>query len=323
MGWSSSKSTTDCFMTKKLNWNEAFHGCPMLQSGRNKKDREREINVDLGIILSHHWLKMGVGFVIGLIEHLQNVATNNYDSLTELHTPKITVTTAHRVFSGFTSRYLVAASNGSRSASSGFLNYPRSQVPTSHNCIVLVIRISRRRPNENVSSIIACSRCRETTCPQNCSLAKAAVLSPVYTAVYLAVGLHVIILKCDPTEKDMKVWTGSVSGQSWSRIEWTRQWAVGFHKSEEFFDQLCNYQLNTMTPWGISRCCKCRDSIASDDRMTDELDLEGTDRDVIHVLLYNFLVGTDRNLRIDGAPAKIRLVPSWSCLYESVVPFDL
>jgi hypothetical protein len=32
-------------------------------------------------------------FVIGFIE--QDVTTNNYDSLTELHTPKITVTTAH------------------------------------------------------------------------------------------------------------------------------------------------------------------------------------------------------------------------------------
>jgi hypothetical protein len=34
------------------------------------------------------------GLVIGFIEHLQNVTTNNYDSLTELHTLKITVTTA-------------------------------------------------------------------------------------------------------------------------------------------------------------------------------------------------------------------------------------
>jgi hypothetical protein len=33
-----------------------------------------------------------MGF-IGLV--IQLVTTNNYDSLTELHTPKITVTTAH------------------------------------------------------------------------------------------------------------------------------------------------------------------------------------------------------------------------------------
>jgi hypothetical protein len=38
---------------------------------------------------------MGFGLVIGLVGHLQVVPTNNYDSLTELHTPKITVTTAH------------------------------------------------------------------------------------------------------------------------------------------------------------------------------------------------------------------------------------
>jgi hypothetical protein len=35
------------------------------------------------------------GLVIGFTEHLQNVTTNNYDSLTELHTPKITVTTGY------------------------------------------------------------------------------------------------------------------------------------------------------------------------------------------------------------------------------------
>jgi hypothetical protein len=38
---------------------------------------------------------MGFGLVIGFIEHLQNVTTNNYDSFTELHTQKIAVTTAH------------------------------------------------------------------------------------------------------------------------------------------------------------------------------------------------------------------------------------
>jgi hypothetical protein len=38
---------------------------------------------------------MGFGLVIGFTEHSHNVTTNNYDSLTELHTPSITVTTAH------------------------------------------------------------------------------------------------------------------------------------------------------------------------------------------------------------------------------------
>jgi hypothetical protein len=53
-------------------------------------------------------LQMGFGLVIGFTEHLQNITTNNYDSLTELHTPKVTVTTAHiKVFSVFASRCLV------------------------------------------------------------------------------------------------------------------------------------------------------------------------------------------------------------------------
>jgi hypothetical protein len=40
------------------------------------------------------WLYTGFGLVIGFTEHLQNVIKNNYDSLTELYTPKITVTIA-------------------------------------------------------------------------------------------------------------------------------------------------------------------------------------------------------------------------------------
>jgi hypothetical protein len=47
-----------------------------------------------------------VWIVIGFIEHLQNVTICNYDSLTELYTPKITVTTV------FPSRCSVAACNG-------------------------------------------------------------------------------------------------------------------------------------------------------------------------------------------------------------------
>jgi hypothetical protein len=39
-------------------------------------------------------LYVGFGLVIGFIEHLQNITTNNYDSRTELLL-KITVTTAH------------------------------------------------------------------------------------------------------------------------------------------------------------------------------------------------------------------------------------
>jgi hypothetical protein len=40
--------------------------------------------------------RRGFGLMIGFIEHLQNVTTNNYDSLIELHTPKITLIPAHK-----------------------------------------------------------------------------------------------------------------------------------------------------------------------------------------------------------------------------------
>jgi hypothetical protein len=75
------------------------------------------------------WILTGFGLVIGFIGHLQNVTTNNYDSLTELHTPEVTVTTAHiKVFSVFTSLCLVAASN-TDVLLAVFPNYPRPQLP--------------------------------------------------------------------------------------------------------------------------------------------------------------------------------------------------
>jgi hypothetical protein len=67
--------------------------------------------------------------VTAFIEHLQNVTTNNYDSLTELHTPKIIATAARIKSSVFTSHYLVAASNSGRSPSSEF---PECLQPPAH-----------------------------------------------------------------------------------------------------------------------------------------------------------------------------------------------
>jgi hypothetical protein len=52
---------------------------------------------------------MGFLLVIGFIEHLQNVTTNNCNSLTELPTPKTTVTTTHIKSSQFAMSALAVA----------------------------------------------------------------------------------------------------------------------------------------------------------------------------------------------------------------------
>jgi hypothetical protein len=46
-------------------------------------------------ILSHDWVTIDRVWIGNRIYWTQNVTTNNYDSLTELHTPEITVTAAH------------------------------------------------------------------------------------------------------------------------------------------------------------------------------------------------------------------------------------
>jgi hypothetical protein len=61
------------------------------------------------------------GLVIGYTEHLQNVTTNNYDSLTELHTPKITIITAHIKYPPFALSSLVVAWWRISTMSSAFL----------------------------------------------------------------------------------------------------------------------------------------------------------------------------------------------------------
>jgi hypothetical protein len=91
----------------------------------------------LKMILSHGVTRDEVWIGNWIYWTLTLVTTNNYDSLTELHTPQITVTTAHIVFSVFTSRCLVAASNGGRFPSSGSPElFPTSatsyQLPASH-----------------------------------------------------------------------------------------------------------------------------------------------------------------------------------------------
>jgi hypothetical protein len=54
----------------------------------------------------------------------EHVTTNNYDSLTELHSEDHCNYSTQKVFPGFTSRCLVAAFTGGRSPSSGFPNSP-------------------------------------------------------------------------------------------------------------------------------------------------------------------------------------------------------
>jgi hypothetical protein len=55
----------------------------------------------------YEWLQTGFGLMNGFIDHLQMITTSNCNSLTGLHTLKITVTAAHLKFSVFTSRFLV------------------------------------------------------------------------------------------------------------------------------------------------------------------------------------------------------------------------
>jgi hypothetical protein len=56
------------------------------------------------------------------------VTTNNYDSLAEWHSKDHYNYSTHEVFSAFSSRCFVAASNGGRSTSSGFPNSPPSHL---------------------------------------------------------------------------------------------------------------------------------------------------------------------------------------------------
>jgi hypothetical protein len=84
--------------------------------------------------LSCDWMTIDEVWIVNRIYLTvkQLLSTNNYDSLTELHTPKITVTTAHIKSSQFTSRCFVAASNCGRYPSSGFPNCLRLQLTASH-----------------------------------------------------------------------------------------------------------------------------------------------------------------------------------------------
>jgi hypothetical protein len=60
--------------------------------------------------------------------HYEKLRQSDWDT----HSKNYCNYSAHKVFSVFTSRYLVTASNGGRSPSSGFPNCPRPRPPASH-----------------------------------------------------------------------------------------------------------------------------------------------------------------------------------------------
>jgi hypothetical protein len=77
----------------------------------------------------------GFGLVTGFIELLQYATTGKDYVLTVIHTSQITIgpTSSSQSVTVFTSRCSVVASNGGLSASSGFPNCPRPQLPASHS----------------------------------------------------------------------------------------------------------------------------------------------------------------------------------------------
>jgi hypothetical protein len=78
------------------------------------------------------WVETRFRLVAGFSEHLENVTTNKYGSLTQLHAPRITSYRTQKLFLIFLSRCLVVAFNGGRSPSSGFPNSHRPQLPAFH-----------------------------------------------------------------------------------------------------------------------------------------------------------------------------------------------
>jgi hypothetical protein len=103
--------------------------------------------------------------VIGFIEHSQNVTTGNYGGLTDLHTPKISVTASH-IKSSQSSLAVarVAASNGGRSPSSASPNCPRAQLQhfsTDWLSLTVLLITSRQEPHRKHRFSVAVSNfCR-------------------------------------------------------------------------------------------------------------------------------------------------------------------
>jgi hypothetical protein len=108
---------------------------------------------------------------VWFIEHLQNVTTNIYDILTELHSPKITVATAHIKSSQFAVSWLVVAwwRISTMSSASMLTFLPAGDCLTTNSLLQLSILnwlsltvlliTSRHGPHRKHCSSVAVSNC--------------------------------------------------------------------------------------------------------------------------------------------------------------------
>jgi hypothetical protein len=114
----------------------------------------------------------------------------------------------HEVFSFFTSRCLVAASNGVHSSFCGFPSCPRPQLLNSRNSNSQFLNHNCTIPRYVAPARMAqktCTLVSKETCPQSCSLATAVVLLPVYTAV---TGQWIYMSQYIKKKSFLKLWTG-------------------------------------------------------------------------------------------------------------------
>jgi hypothetical protein len=92
-------------------------------------------NLYLIRVSCHSLQELYAGFVlvIGFIKHSQKVTTNNYDNLTELHTQKITVITAHLKSSQSSEPLLGSGFQQGKFLCLSFSELPPPQLTASHS----------------------------------------------------------------------------------------------------------------------------------------------------------------------------------------------